>query len=183
MQQRSPAQGNQEFPPDDAALFDRYGPLLFAYILKHVRSREDAEDLTLEVFTAALQKKTLHQFRPEEQLAWLKKVTHNKLVDRYRKAQRRNDVNLDIFVEVLSDDDDPEQVVLRREIDHQLHQLIQRLPALQQQLLYLRYAHNLSAAEIGVLLNKNEGTIRQQLSRARKLLRASYLAQEQKGGY
>jgi hypothetical protein len=51
------AGGNQEFPSDDAALFDRSGPVLFAYILKHVRSREDAEDLTLEVFTAALEKR------------------------------------------------------------------------------------------------------------------------------
>jgi DNA-directed RNA polymerase specialized sigma24 family protein len=41
----------------------------------------------------------------------------------------------------------------------------------------------LSAAEIGVLLNKSEGTIRQHLSRTRKLLRASYLEQERKGGY
>ena len=57
MQQHSPAQGDQELPSDDAVLFDRYGSVIFASILKHVRSREDAEDLTLEVFTAALEKK------------------------------------------------------------------------------------------------------------------------------
>ena len=56
MQRRPPAQESWEFPTDDAAFFDRYGPVIFAYILKHVRSREDAEDLTLEVFTAALEK-------------------------------------------------------------------------------------------------------------------------------
>lgn len=183
MQQCSPVQGNQEFPSDDAALFDRYGPVIFAYILKHVRSREDAEDLTLEVFTAALEKKTLSQLRPEEQLAWLKRVTQNKLIDVYRKTQHRHNVNIDLFVGVLYGDDEPEQVVLQREVDRQLHQHIQQLPAFQQQLLFLRYAHNLNAAEIGVLLNKSEGTIRQQLSRIRKFLRASYLGQEQKGGY
>lgn len=183
MQRRPPAQESWEFPADDATLFDRYGPVIFAYILKHVRSREDAEDLTLEVFTAALEKKTLSQLRPEEQLAWLKRVTHNKLIDAYRKAQHRRNVNIDIFAEVLYDNDEPEQVVLQREVDRQLHQHIQQLPAFQQQLLYLRYAHNLSAAEIGVVLNKREDTIRQQLSRTRKLLRASYLRQEQKGGY
>jgi RNA polymerase sigma-70 factor (ECF subfamily) len=183
MQRRSPSQGNQEFPSDDAALFDRYGLLIFTYILKHVRSREDAEDLTLEVFTAALEKKTLSQLRPEEQLAWLKRVTQNKLIDIYRKAQHRQHVDIDLFAEVLSGDDEPEQIVLQHEVDRQLHQHIQQLPAFQQQLLSLRYAHNLSAAEIGVLLNKSEGTIRQHLSRTRKLLRASYLEQERKGGY
>jgi len=57
MQRRPPAQESWESPTDDAAFFDRYGPVIFAYILKHVRSREDAEDLTLEVFTAALEKR------------------------------------------------------------------------------------------------------------------------------
>jgi RNA polymerase sigma-70 factor (ECF subfamily) len=185
MQRRSFAQEDQEFPPDDitlAALFDRYGSVIFAYILKHLRSREDAEDLTLEVFMAALEKKTLNQLVPEHQLAWLKKVAQNKLIDTYRKAQYRKNVNIDIFTETLFDDDEPEQMVLQRESDHQLHQHIRQLPAPQQQLLYLRYAHNLSASEIGVLLNKSAGAIRQQLARTREFLRNSYSKQEQKGG-
>src|SRR5215469_17680713 len=105
MQRRSCEQENQGFPSDDAALFDRYGPVIFAYILKHVRSREDAEDLTVEVFTAALEKKALSQLCPEEQLAWLKKVTHNKLIDAYRKVQHRKDVNIDVLAETLYDGD------------------------------------------------------------------------------
>lgn len=183
MQRRSPAPESWEFPSDDAAFFDRYSPVIFAYILKHVRSREDAEDLTLEVFTAALEKGTLSQLQPEERLAWLKRVTHNKLIDIYRKEQHRRDVNIDLFAERLYGENEPERVVLQREVDLHLHQHIQQLPAFQQHLLYLRYAHNLSAAEIGVLLSKSEGSIRQHLSRIRKLLRASYLRQEQKGGY
>lgn len=183
MQRYPPAQERWENPANDTTLFDRYGPVILAYILKHVRSREDAEDLTLEVFTAALENKKLSQLRPEKQLAWLKRVTHNKLVDMYRKARHRQNVDIDIFAEILYSEGEPEQVVLQQEIDHQLHQYIQQLPPFQQQLLYLRYAHNLSAAEIGVLLDKREETIRQQLSRTRKLLRANYLKQEQKGGY
>lgn len=183
MQRRALAQGNQDIPHDDAALFDRYGSLIFAYILKHVNSREDAEDLTLEVFTAALERQVVSQLRPEEQLAWLKRVTHNKLIDTYRKAQHRQHVALDLFADLLPDAEEPEQIVLQREVDEQLHQHIQQLPHFQQQLLYLRYAHNLSAAEIGVLLNKNEATIRQQISRTRKLLRASYRRQQERGGY
>lgn len=183
MQRRSPTPGSEDFPADDAAFFDRYSPVIFAYILKHVRSREDAEDLTLEVFTAALEKNMSGQIRPEEQLAWLKKVTHYKLIDAYRKRQYRKVVNLDLFAETLYGDDEPERIALQREISLQLHQRIQQLPALQQHLLYLRYAYNLTSTEIGVLLNKSEVSVRQQLSRTRKLLRASYPGQGQKGDY
>jgi RNA polymerase sigma-70 factor (ECF subfamily) len=181
MQRRSFAQPNQEPPPDDAALFDRYGSVIFAYILKHVSLREDAEDLTLEVFTAALEKNNLRHLQAEEQLAWLKRVAHNKLIDTYRRAQRRISVNIDIVAETLFDDEEPEEVALQRESYHQLHEHIQQLPPLQQQILYLRYAYNLRFAEIGTLLNKREGAVRQLLSRARTMLRASYLSQEQKG--
>ncbi|GCE26429.1 hypothetical protein KDA_19130 [Dictyobacter alpinus] len=183
MQQSSPQQESQEYPSDDAALFDRYGPIIFASILKHLHSREDAEDLTVEVFAAALEQKALSQLPPEKQLAWLKKVTHNKLIDTYRKMRYRRSVNIDIFAETLYDHEEPEKIVLQRESDQQLHQLIQQLPPLQQQLLYLRYSHNLSAAEIGALLNKSEVMVRQQLFRIRKLLRDNYFRQEQKGGY
>ena len=62
----------------------------------------------------------MSQLRPDEQLAWLKRVTHNKLIDAYRKAQHRRNVNIDIFAEVLYDNDEPEQVVLQREVDRQL---------------------------------------------------------------
>lgn len=182
MQRRSFMQESQEPPPDDAALFDRFGPLLFAYILKHARSREDAEDLTLEVFTTVLENKHVSRLRPEEQLAWLKKVARNKLIDTYRRAQHRSSVTLDSFADTLYDHDEPERVVLQREADALLHQHIRKLSPLQQQLLYLRYAHGMRSSEIGTLLNKSAEAIRQQLSRARMLLRASYLKQEQNGG-
>lgn len=91
-------------------------------------------------------------------------------------------MSIDLTAELFDDEEEPEQMVLQRENDRQLHQLIQQLPAFQQQLLYLRYAHNLNSAEIGVLLNKHAGTIRQQLARTRTRLRESYRRQEQKGG-
>lgn len=183
MLQRTFSQASQKSPPDDATLFDRYGSVIFAYILKHTRTREDAEDLTLEVFTAAMENPTINQLQPEEQLAWLKKAAHNKLIDTYRRAQHRMNVNIESFAETPYGDDEPEPVVLQREVHQQLHQHIQQLSPVHQQLLYLRYAHNLQATEIGILLNKSAEAIRQQLTRARTLLRTSYLKQEQDGGH
>jgi RNA polymerase sigma-70 factor (ECF subfamily) len=163
---------------DDAALFNRYGSLIFAYVLKHTKTREDAEDLTLEIFTAALEKNNLAHIKPEEQLAWLKRVAHNKLIDVYRKAERNHNVNIDSFAETLFSTEDPEQIVLLRESHHQLHEQIQQLTPLQQQILYLRYAHNMRYAEIGNLLNKSEAAIRQLLTRTRILLRTNYRNRE-----
>ncbi len=163
---------------DEVVLFDRYGHLIFSYIRKYTQNVEDAEDLTLEVFTAALEKNDLSHIPAEEQLAWLKRVTHNKLIDTYRKASRSTNIALDIFIDTLHSNEDPEQIALRNESYSQLHQHIQKLPPLKQKILYLRYVHGLSCAEIGVLLNKTDLSIRQLLTRTRALLRGNYRAQE-----
>lgn len=68
MQRRALSEGSEEFPSDEAALFARYGSIIFAYIRKHVSSREDAEDLTLEVFMAAIEKRSCPPCRQRNNL-------------------------------------------------------------------------------------------------------------------
>jgi len=52
-----------------------------------------------------------------------------------------------------------------------LHQAIQTLPLVQQQLLRLRYGDGLPFAEIAILLNKREEALRKLLSRTLATLR------------
>jgi len=161
---------------DDAALFDHYGRAIFGYLRLHTTSREDAEDLTAEVFTAALENDQLSGLRHEEQLAWLRRVAYRKLVDSYRRAQRRSVVSLDQGAEMLLDEQTaaPEQVALQREAYRNLHQAVDRLPPLQQQVLRLRYGNGLHCAEIALLLNKREEAVRKLISRTLAQLRSIY---------
>src|SRR5450755_1260923 len=78
-----------------AGLYDRYAHIIFAYVRLHLSSREDAEDVTLEVFVAALEHQKLAGLSSQEQLMWLRRVASNKLVDIYRHAQRHPVVDLD----------------------------------------------------------------------------------------
>ncbi len=170
---------------DDAALYYRYGQAIFAYVRLHTPSREDAEDLTLEVFTTALELDNLAGLEDGERLAWLRRVAHNRLIDRYRRAARSPVVVLDEMVEMMLEDDtaNPEQVMLQREMYAQLHQAIQALPQLQQRLLRLRYGDGLRFAEIAVVLNKREDALRKLLSRTLATLRTLYRQSAQEGGH
>ncbi|GCE11160.1 RNA polymerase sigma factor [Tengunoibacter tsumagoiensis] len=161
---------------EDAALYDQYGAVIFAYIRLHTPSREDAEDLTLDVFTSALEQDNLAAFRPEERLAWLRRVAHNRLIDAYRRATRRPTIVLDEIIEkmLVDDKESPEQSAVRRESYIQLHQKVQQLSELQQQLLRLRYGDGLRFAEIAILLNKREEALRKLLSRTLITLRQLY---------
>jgi RNA polymerase sigma-70 factor, ECF subfamily len=158
---------------DDGILFRRHGQAIFTYVRLYTPSREDAEDLTLEIFTTALEHDNLAGWKDGEQLAWLRRVAHNRLIDRYRRATRSPIVVLDEVVEMMLVDEtaNPEQMALQRETYAHLHRAIQTLPLLHQQLLRLRYGDGLPFAEIAVVLNKREDALRKLLSRTLATLR------------
>ncbi len=169
-------------PTDHAEIFRRYGPVIFTYLRSHASSREEAEDLTLDVFTVALANQQLLTWSGPRQLGWLKRVAANKLADSYRRTNRRPMIALDQVVETLFDERDPELISLYNEERAHLHQQINRLSPLQQEVLHLRYGHELHIAEIAKLLNKSEIAIRQMLSRTIGLLRTMYDIQPARKG-
>jgi len=99
-------------------------------------------------------------------------------VDTYRHPS----VALEKVAETIYEDErlSPEHIALHREEYRQLHHVLSTLPALQQQILQLRYGHSLRFADIAILLNKREDAVRQLLSRTLGYLRTIY-AQRQGG--
>jgi RNA polymerase sigma-70 factor, ECF subfamily len=181
MQQQNEAEEQADSDAHIANLFERYGKAIFSYVRLHAPSTEEAEDVTLDVFVAALEEDNLSARQEQEQLAWLRRVAHNKLVDRYRKLIRHPVVALDKISEGLFDDDahSPEQLAMRRELYARVYEDIKALPIPQQQLLKLHYGDGLRLAEIAVLFNKREEAVRKMHSRILAFLRTG-LSQFQK---
>ena len=160
----------------EAALFDRFAASIFGYARLFTPSWEDAEDVTLEVFTAALERGNLSSLSERQQCAWLRRVAHNKLVDRYRRSVRLPVVPLEQVIEIARIEEGltPEQVVLRREELERLSQAVSILSLSQQQVLQLRLGEGLRFAEIAVLLDRREEAVRKLWSRTLALLRRTY---------
>jgi RNA polymerase sigma factor (sigma-70 family) len=157
-------------------LYDRYAAIVFASLRRRVVSREDAEDLLVDVFVAAMEQQHLAAIPEEERLAWLQRVGHHKVVDYYRRKARRPVVTLEEVPAILEADEDldPQNVALRQEAQRGLHTAFQQLPKLQQDVLRLRFAAGLRSAEIASVLGKRDGAIRMLLSRTLNLLRTLY---------
>lgn len=161
-----------------ARLYQRCAPVILKYIRRHVSSMEDAEDLLLEVFVAAVENEGLLALSDDEQLAWLRRVAHNKFIDYYRRSQRRPAVSLEeVTEESLVDDDDlssPEHAAVRQEEHTLLRARLSALPEMQQTVLRLRFANGWRSKEIAEHINKSEGAVRTMLSRSLDLLRNIY---------
>lgn len=164
-------------------LYQRYAPLLFAYAFQQTASREDAEDIVLDVFLSVLQNQRFATFNEQKQVAWLWTVARNKLVDRYRRAVRRQNVSIEWLSEPLYDDESltPEEISLKQEEYAQLHKIVHTLPEIQQEVLRLRFGHGLKCDEIAPVLEKSEGSIRMTLFRTLRYLRKIYKSQGRGG--
>lgn len=173
MQRQSGAASVDDSPA--AALYERYALTVLTYLRRRLPSREDAEDMMLEVFLAAFERDGLSTLTEKERSAWLQQVARNKLMDYYRRAAQRGTVTLDGVEEMLYDEAfDPEQVALRHEEERRLHGAIRQLPAAQQEILRLRFAFGLRCTQIADQLGKREGAIRMTLLRTLNLLRSLY---------
>jgi RNA polymerase sigma-70 factor (ECF subfamily) len=158
----------------DASLYDRFAATIFIYILNQVQNEQDAQDLLLEVFLAALGNEVLSSLPVGGQLAWLRRVARNKVVDRYRHITLLTFLPLEQAMETIDGAFSPEQYAEQREKFTHLYQAIAHLPLKHQELLRLRYSDGLRFCEIATMLEKPEGTVRKLMVRTLRQLRLIY---------
>lgn len=159
----------------DFALYDRYVAHIYAYVYRLVSHAQDAEDITLEVFLAAHKsRKQLASLDTQKQLAWLQRVAQNKVVDLYRRNSRAMLLPLEHIEKRRDEELSPEQHVIQQESYARLHQALNALPQLQQQIIRLRFVEGMRSSEIARIVNKSESHVRTIVSRTLRRLRSLY---------
>ncbi|GCE31343.1 RNA polymerase sigma factor [Dictyobacter alpinus] len=159
-----------------AELYQCYAQEIFTYLRMHTPTREDAEDLLIDVFLAALEQQNVQDVPAEKQRAYLRRMAQNKTIDLHRRRRRQQVLPIEQVVDALyfDEDQEPEQYAMRTERHALLRSHVQQLPELQRQVLYLRFVNGLRSAEIAHILDKRAGTVRMLLSRTLNTLRSIY---------
>lgn len=157
-----------------STLYTDFAPAILVYLCERVSNTQDAEDLLLEVFLAAFNSDLLLALPARQQLAWLRRVARNKAIDRYRHIARLAFVPLDQARATADEQLTPQQLVERRQAYERLSRVIGQLPPIQQELLRLRYGHDLRLTQIAERFGKPEGTVRKLLTRTLRHLRQLY---------
>ena len=131
----------------------------------------------LDVFLQAMKHEMPFRLSEEEQLTWLRHIARNRIIDCYRQRGRVPAYSsLDNVAELLfaDEEDGPEAQLLRSALSDELLVLLADLSPVQQAVLQLRFAKDLSTREIARRLNKSDGAIRTLLSRTLNHLRRTY---------
>ena len=164
------------------ALYQKHAPTLLRYIHRSIFSPEDADDILVEVFLAAIESPTLFRRSTDEQLAWLKRVARNKVADYQRRVTKAPAVALDKMQGSPFEADPltPEVVLVEQEEAELLRAHLSKLPKLQQLVLRLRFGEGLRTKEIASRLRKSDGAIRSLLLRSLNILRKLYIYEEER---
>ena len=156
---------------DDAwrELVDRFGPKVYAIAYHFTLKREDAEELSQEIFLKLFE--NLHRYDGGFPLvAWVLSVSRNLCIDRYRRKKREKSfrfVSDDAVTALLKSEDDPAGMALKKERTQQLFSALSEIPEDLAEILILRDLNGMAYDEIGTALELPEGTVKSRLFRAR----------------
>ena len=175
-----------------SSLFEQTKGIVTKAICDQGVDGRDVEDVVQQVYLTAYQKlDSLEDNRAA--FAWFKRTATNKAIDYMRKSDNAPILNADYtndtsdssdYIESLADDtlELPEDVVENTSTQQIIRGFIQELPKDQQKFLVARYFAEMNAAQIAETFGIPAGTVRSQLSRARKTLQESILAYSERTG-
>jgi RNA polymerase sigma-70 factor (ECF subfamily) len=156
-----------------AELYDRYLDRVYRYIFVRIRSREDAEDLTEQVFLQAWSALPRFRWQGKPLQAWFYTIAQNALMDHYRRARPTTSLDDESRPLHLAADGSNREIAQWLDAD-QLARAISELSPEQHQLIVYRFLDGHDTAQVAKLMEQRESSIRslqyQALQKLRRLL-------------
>jgi len=147
-----------------AELYENNFERVYAFVAYRVRDRDEAQDLTAEIFHQALASIQRFEWQGKPFVSWLLGIAAKVLADRWERLGKRQEVS----------SDELEQAGIDAAIEQRtmLFQLVDALPADQRQVIIRRFVDQRSVRDIAQELGRSEGAIKQLQFRALQTLRS-----------
>jgi RNA polymerase sigma-70 factor (ECF subfamily) len=153
----------QRDPARFAHLYEAHFDRVYAYAARRLRNRQEAEDLTAEVFHQALRNLGRFEWRGLPFAAWLFRIAANAIADRARRTARER-----AEPGPMPEPEPPFELVE----DHaRLCRLVRELPEDQRRVIEMRFTEERSIREVAAALGRSEGAVKQLQFRALRGLR------------
>lgn len=163
-------------------LVTRYQDSVYSFVVRSVRNRADAEDLTQDIFVQAFG--AIRGFRSDATFkTWLFRIAHNRVVDFSRRGRKRDEISGPSFDHHSEDEADlaervsgpraqePAVGLCREELSDAVHQAIAGLSEKLRSVVVLYDFEDCSYEEIAAIVGCPMGTVKSRLFMARAELR------------
>lgn len=164
-------------------LIERHQKEIFTYIFYKLMDETLANDIFQDTFMKIIV--TLKEGRYKEEgkfVLWAKRIAHNLIIDYYRLKAKHNKVSetsyeneeFSIFDLISVQEENIEDQLVSRQIQHDLMRMLDYLPENQQEVIKLRFFDGLSFKEIAeqteTSINTTLGRVRYALINLRKIM-------------
>jgi RNA polymerase sigma-70 factor (ECF subfamily) len=165
-------------------VFERYSSMVYGLAFHILGDREEALDVSQEVFLAIYRK--MDTFRGESSLkTWIYRIATHRAANRFRwwnRIRRRGTVSLEehlskspnneVFCNLRSDIQSPEEALLLQEEHAEIEHMLLELPLQQRIAVIMRDIEGLSYEEIAESLKVSLGTVKSRIARGREMLKS-----------
>jgi RNA polymerase sigma-70 factor (ECF subfamily) len=155
-----------------AALYDRYGRLIFSVALRIVQDHGTAEEITQDVFLRCWRNIDRYHAQQGSLLSWLLAIAHHRAIDELRSRRgkhARHEISDGTIQPLVALDRGFDEALLREEIHTALH----NLPPAQRDVIELIFWGGLTRREVADRLNLPLGTVHTRLRLGMEKLRAA----------
>ncbi|MBV8451828.1 MAG: sigma-70 family RNA polymerase sigma factor [Deltaproteobacteria bacterium] len=148
----------QRDPACFAQLYEDNFERVYAFIARRVHDRDQAQDLTADVFHSAFKNLARFEWRGVPFAAWLYRIAANAISDHGKRAAQLEAIELREMPE-----HEPSIGTDLAEIEHRarLFKLVEKLPGEQRRVITMRFAGQKSIKEIAKEMGRSEGAIKQ----------------------
>jgi len=166
-------------------LAERYTPRIFQLAMRHMKNREDAEEVTQDVLVKVYRK--VGEFRGDSALSsWIYRITFNTAMSRLRNGRlaRAADKERERLASAASTDERarltrepidwsqmPDEELLRLQLRQAVAAAIADLPEIYREPVVLRDIQGLTTEEASTRLRVKDQTLKSRLHRGRLMLR------------
>ncbi len=142
-----------------AQLYEAHFDRIYRYVAFKIGDRTEAEDMTQQVFLNAI--KSISSFKWKKGTpfsAWLYRIAHNQIVDYFRKKTKFPTVSI---VDSVVDRDPALHLLVEQKLEvEQLTLAANKLTRAQREVISLRFAAELSIAEVALIMGKSQGAVK-----------------------
>ena len=161
-------------------LVERYQPMVFRTCMGFLHNKDDADDLTQDIFIQAYQ--TLTKFKGDATFStWIYRIAVNASLNKIRKSSKNSIIQrLETvfggekskeFSFTISDNENPENILILQEHKEWVQKALNSLPENQRTAIVLSKYDDLSQKEIAEIMNTSEGAVEALIQRAKANLR------------
>lgn len=174
-EERSIIQQLPKNPEGFRILYEHYFPRVFAYVAYRVGGKQEAEDITADIFFKIIESIGRFEYRVDGSFAtWVFRIAHNTVQQFYRVLHRRPTMLLDDLPEIHSQELLPDEMILRKEQFAQLRIALDQLSPRRKEIIIMRFWGGLKNHEIATILQLDERTVASHLCRGLEDLKHKY---------